>query len=222
MPAATKTAQENAPHDKERRGARHGSLVELVLIVAFALGAALGIQAFLVKPFKIPSESMLPTLEIGQRVMVNRVGLHFGDPERGDVMVFKPPMGAEDGGCGVEVPVRRDGFRPLSGCPRSTGGQADTHYIKRVVAVGGDRLSIQRGRVYLNGKAQDEPFISPDANCPICNLPREITIPEGEYYVMGDNRGGSTDSRVWGPVPRENMTGKAFGSYWPPSKWGGL
>ncbi len=72
-----------------------GSLVELVVIVAVALGVALGIQAFLVKPFRIPSESMVPTLQIGQRVLVDRVSLRFGDPGRGDVMVFKPPAGAD-------------------------------------------------------------------------------------------------------------------------------
>jgi signal peptidase I len=221
MPAAEST-QESAPHHEERRRFHHGSLLELVLIVALAGGLALGIQALLVKPFKIPSESMVPTLEVGQRVMVNRVGLRFGDPERGDVMVFWPPSGAEAQQCGVKVPVRRDGFGPIGACPRSTGGKGDTHYIKRVVAVGGDRLFVERGRVHLNGKLQDEPFISPDANCAICNLPREITVPEGEYFMMGDNRGASADSRVWGPVPKENMVGKAFATYWPPSRWGGL
>ena len=92
-----------------------GSLIELVVIVAIALGVALGIQAFLVKPFRIPSESMVPTLEIGQRVLVNRVGEHFGDPERGDVMVFKPPQGADDNMCGVSHP-------PEQRCPRSSPG----------------------------------------------------------------------------------------------------
>ena len=77
-----------------------GSLIELVTIVAVALGLALGIQAFLVKPFRIPSESMVPTLAVGQRVLVDRVSLRFSDPERGDVMVFKPPQGADDNVCG--------------------------------------------------------------------------------------------------------------------------
>src|ERR687898_287153 len=73
-----------------------GSLLELVIIVVVALGLALGIQAFLVKPFRIPSESMEPTLAVGQRVLVDRVSPHFGDPERGDIVVFKPPQGADD------------------------------------------------------------------------------------------------------------------------------
>ncbi len=192
-----------------------GSLIELVVIVAVALGVALGIQALLVKPFRIPSESMVPTLEIGQRVLVDRVSLRFGDPERGDVMVFKPPKGADDNMCGVSHPAQQ-------ACPRSTPEKSDTNFIKRVVAVGGDRLSIRRGRVILNGELQKEPFINPDAQCGLCNMPDEIVVPKGQYYMMGDNRGASADSREWGPVPKDNMIGKGFATYWPPAKWGGL
>jgi len=192
-----------------------GSLIELVVIVAVALGVALGIQAFLVKPFRIPSESMVPTLEIGQRVLVDRVSLRFNDPERGDVMVFKPPKGADDNMCGVTHPAEQP-------CPRSTPGKSETNFIKRVVAVGGDRLSVRRGRVVLNGKLQKESFIHPDAQCGLCNMPDEIVVPKGQYYMMGDNRGASADSREWGPVPKDNMIGKAFATYWPPNKWGGL
>jgi signal peptidase I len=192
-----------------------GSLIELVVIVAVALGVALGIQAFLVKPFRIPSESMVPTLEIGQRVLVNRIGEHFGDPERGDVMVFKPPKGADDNMCGVSHPTEQP-------CPRSTPGKSETNFIKRVVGLPGERLSVRAGRVYIDGKLQKEPFILPDAQCALCNMPDEIVVPKGQYYMMGDNRGASADSREWGPVPKDNMIGNAFATYWPPSKWGGL
>jgi signal peptidase I len=191
------------------------SLIELVVIVAVALGVALGIQAFLVKPFRIPSESMVPTLEVGQRVLVDRIGERFGDPERGDVMVFKPPKGADDNMCGVTHSSRQ-------GCPRSTPEKSDTNFIKRIVGLPGDRISVKGGRVYLDGRLQKEPFIYPDAACGICNLPQEIVVPKGQYYMMGDNRGASADSREWGPVPKENMIGKAVATYWPPGKWGGL
>lgn len=192
-----------------------GSLIELVVIVAIALGVALGIQAFLVKPFRIPSESMVPTLEVGQRVLVNRVGLRLDDPERGDVVVFKPPQGADENRCGVSHPADQ-------ACPRPTDGKSDTNFIKRVVAVGGDRISIRRGRVYIDGRLQPEPYIRPDATCGICNLPEPVTIPAGHYYMMGDNRGASADSRQWGPVPDENLIGTGFATYWPPAQWGGL
>ncbi len=192
-----------------------GSLIELVSIVAVALGLALGIQAFLVKPFRIPSESMVPALEVGQRVLVDRVSTRFGEADRGDVMVFKPPQGADDGVCGRQ---RAQG----TVCASPTKGKSDTNFIKRVVAIEGDRLSVRRGRVYIDGVRQEEPFTRRDADCDICNLPREITIPEDHVFMMGDNRGESDDSRRWGPVPEEWLIGKAFATYWPPNRVGGL
>ncbi|MFL5868002.1 MAG: signal peptidase I [Thermoleophilaceae bacterium] len=196
-----------------------GSLVELVTIVAVALGLALGIQAFLVKPFRIPSESMEPTLDVGQRVLVWRLGLHLGTPHRGDIMVFKPPKGADENQCGVP------GFNPEAereSCPKPTSQRSNTNFIKRVVAVGGDRLSVRAGRVYLNGHEQKEPFIRPSSDCGICQLPRAIKIPKGYFFMMGDNRGESADSREWGPVPKKWMIGKAFLTYWPPGRVGTL
>lgn len=201
---------------KKKEKSTAGSLIELVAIVAVALGLALGIQAFLVKPFRIPSESMVPTLSVGQRVLVDRVSVRLGTPDRGDIMVFKPPAGADDDRCGVEP-------RPESTpCPRPTKDRSDTNFIKRVVAVGGDRLAIRDGHVILNGKRQKESFVRPDAECSTCNLTREITIPEDHFYMMGDNRGASADSREWGPVPKKWLVGQAFLTYWPPKKIGTL
>jgi len=192
-----------------------GSFLELVLIVAVALGLALGIQAFLVKPFRIPSESMVPTLEVSQRVLVDRVSFRFSDPHRGDIVVFKPPKGADDNVCGVTHPDDQP-------CPRPTNERSGTNFIKRVVAEPGDRLKVMDGRVFIDGKRQDEPFIRPDAGCPICDLPREITIPPGQFFMMGDNRGESADSREWGPVPKKWIIGNAFFTYWPPGRVGTL
>jgi signal peptidase I len=192
-----------------------GGVLELFTIVAVALGLALAIQAVLVKPFRIPSESMVPTLEVGQRVLVDRVTFRIGEPERGDVVVFKPPRGADDNVCGERHSSR-------SACPRPTSERSDTNFIKRVVAIGGDRLRIVDGRVILNGKRQREPFIRPDSTCDICNLPAEITIPKGMYFMMGDNRGESADSRFWGPVPKKWLIGQAFMTYWPPNRIGTL
>jgi signal peptidase I len=192
-----------------------GSFVELVTIVAVALGLALGIQAFLVKPFRIPSESMLPTLEIGQRVLVDRVSKNFSDYDRGDVLVFKPPQGADENSCGVQ-------HRESSPCPTPTEDRSDTNFIKRVVAVGGDRVKVLGGAVYINGERQKEPFAQLDNSCDICNLPDQITVPKGSYFMMGDNRGASADSRVWGPIPKDWVIGQAFATYWPPKKIGTL
>jgi signal peptidase I len=209
------TAQDE---DKKKRSGA-GSLLEFFLIVAVALGLALGIQAFLVKPFRIPSASMEPTLDIGQRVLVSRVNYHVSEPDRGDVVVFKPPAGADQNECGIP------GFEPGArnqACPRPTGGESDQNFIKRIVAVGGDRLRIDRGRAIVNGKVQEEPYIRPDESCGICNLPREIRIPPDHFFMMGDNRGESADSREWGPVPEDQLIGQGFFTYWPPKRIGTL
>jgi signal peptidase I len=200
---------------RTKKKSGHGSLVELVTIVAVALGLALGIQAFVVKPFRIPSESMVPTLAVSQRVLVDRLSYRFGDPDRGDIVVFKPPKGADTDACGVQHSDR-------AACPRPTDERSDTNFIKRVVALGGDRLKVVGGQVYINGKRQEEPFIRADDACSICNLPEEITIPEGHFFMMGDNRGESADSREWGPIPEKWIIGKAFVTYWPPGKIGTL
>jgi signal peptidase I len=190
------------------------SLVELVVIVAVALGLALGIQAFLVKPYRIPSESMVPTLEIGQRVLVNRLETRLGgEPEVGDVTVFHPPAGSDTNQCGVD---QDEG----EACARPAGGRADVNFIKRIVAGPGDRLRIVDGRVILNGRRQREPFTEPCGPGAECDFPQEITVPAGHYFMMGDNRGASDDSRFWGPVPRDWIIGGAFATYWPPKRIG--
>jgi signal peptidase I len=198
---------------KSKHQSTRGSLIELVTIVAVALGLALGIQAFLVKPFRIPSESMVPTLEVGQRVLVDRVSYRFSDPDRGDIVVFKPPLGSEQNACGAQ-------HSSDSACPRPTQERSDTNFIKRVVATPGDRLKVIDGAVYINGKRQEEGYARLDPECEICNLPQEITIPEDQYFMMGDNRGESADSREWGPVPKKWIIGKAFMTYWPPGRIG--
>jgi signal peptidase I len=202
---------------RERGSSAGGSLLELVLIVAVALGLALGIQAFLVKPYRIPSESMVPTLQIGQRVLVNRIGDRFGDPHVGDVVVFHPPVGAEQGNqCGGGEPP------PGQVCLKESSRRAKVNFIKRVVAGPGDRIFIRDGHVYRNGKRQNEPFAEPCGGTDGCDLPREVTVPAGHYFMMGDNRGSSDDSRFWGPVPRDWVIGQAFATYWPPKRIGAL
>jgi signal peptidase I len=201
--------------DDSSRG-RGNSFVETILIVAVALGLALGIQAFLIKPYRIPSESMVPTLQIGQRVLVNRIGNNFGDPAIGDVTVFHPPAGAENG---KECGAPREPDQP---CPRPTADKADVNFIKRIVAGPGDKITIEDGHVVRNGKRQAEPFIRPCGGGEGCDLSTPITIPKGYYFMMGDNRGASDDSRFWGPVPRDWIIGNAFATYWPPKRIGVL
>ena len=185
------------------------------MIVALALGLALAIQAWLVKPYQIPSESMEPTLDVGQRVLVNRFLYHFADPGIGDIVVFHPPVGADNGTeCGVP-------HSPRQSCPRPTVAESSQNFIKRIVAGPGDTLSIREGHPVVNGiEKTDEPYTIPCGASSACNLPKPIVVPPDSYFMMGDNRGASDDSRFWGPVPRKWIIGKAFATYWPPDRVG--
>ncbi len=185
------------------------------MIVALALGLAFAIQAWLIKPYQIPSQSMEPTLDVGQRVLVNRFLYHLTDPSVGDIVVFHPPAGADNGTeCGVPHPSAEP-------CPKPTPQESSQNFIKRIVAGPGDTLSVHNGHPVVNGvEKTDEPFIRPCGSGSSCNLPKEITVPPGDYFMMGDNRGESDDSRFWGPVPRSWIIGKAFATYWPPNRVG--
>lgn len=223
-------------NEPERSGSE--SLIELVVIVVVAVGLALLIQAFLVKPYRIPSRSMVPTLQVGQRVLVNRVDGRFGTPDRGDVVVFKPPAGAGDNVCGVKngqeyLPGKvyvsgEDGvLSDRMACPKGTPGKYADTYIKRVVGLPGDQFKIVRGHVYIDDKELIEPYINPSGSCDgadsvsgDCTYSIDITIPPGSYFMMGDNRDASDDSRYWGPVPKENIIGEAVVTYWPPKRIG--
>ena len=202
-----------AKQDQKSAG---GSILELVMIVAVALGLALAIQAFLVKPYRIPSGSMLPTLKIGQRVLVNRLGNRFNDPKVGEIVVFHPPSGAEGTGDTCGNPDHPAG----TACDKPTSEKASVNFIKRVVGLPGDKLSIKNGHVIRNGQREADSYIAPCAGGSACNLPQTITVPPGHYFMMGDNRGESDDSRFWGPVPRKWIIGGAFATYWPPKQIG--
>ncbi|WP_183342464.1 signal peptidase I [Conexibacter arvalis] len=194
-------------------------VVELVGIVVFALLLAFLIQLFLVKTYRIPSGSMEPTLDIGQRVLVNRIGMRFGEPKVGDIVVFHPPEGADVrplGACGTSD----EGVGTTRPCSVATPGASDQTFIKRVVAVGGDTVAIRGGRVVLNGRVQDEPFIRPCGPEGACSFPTAVTVPDGSFYMLGDNRGASDDSRFWGPVKEDQLIGTAFATYWPPNRIG--
>jgi signal peptidase I len=240
MPKAAPPTPDSAD---EKNQSTSNSLFEVVSVVAVAVAAALLIQAFVVKPYRIPSESMLPTLQIGQRILVNRVEGRFGTPERGDVVVFMPPGGSEEPECGVVDGqhyepglVFRDGDDVSSGfdqvkmpCPVPAPGKFEDAYVKRVVGMPGDSISVKRGRVWINGSQLPEPYLPGTDDCrnsddinTDCNFPNAITVPAGHYFMMGDNRNdaASYDSRYWGPIPESSVIGEAFFTYWPLNKLG--
>jgi len=161
----------------------------LIVLVVFA------IMRFSLQGFGINGPSMLPNFHNGQDWLVNKVSYHFHDPRRGDVIVFQPP------------------FTPKE------------PYIKRVIGLPGDHVKItEDGKIYINGYVlKEKPDMGPtDRVGSFC----EVYLKEGEYFVLGDNRssytdpsGDSSDSRYWGPVPEDNIIGRAWICYWPPSEW---
>ncbi len=201
----------------KRKRSPLGSVIELILTVAVAVGLAILIQAFVIKPYRIPSPSMVPTLIPGQRVLTNRLISH---PSIGDVVVFHPPHGAD-----FDNPVcgnPSQGVGHPAPCDQPTAQASTQTFIKRVIGGPGDRISIRDGHVIRNGKPVNEPYIEPCGAGSSCTFPQTITIPPGEYFMMGDNRGVSDDSRFWGPVPVKWIIGVAFFTYWPPDRIGTL
>lgn len=195
---------------------RGNQLFELVFIVAIAIGLALSVQAYAVKPYRIPSASMLPTLKVGDRVLVNRFSHRLGaEPKVGQVVVFTPPKGADTMPAQCGVPNRSG-----RACPRPTPAKSSTTFVKRVVAVGGDTISISGGHVIRNGVREQDGYTLPCGSAAACNLPTPIRIPAGEVFMMGDNRGNSDDSRFWGPIPVGWVIGQATVRYWPPTRLG--
>jgi signal peptidase I len=191
---------------------RQNKLVEFVITVAFAAGLAFCVQAYAVKPYKIPSASMEPTLQEGDRVLVNRIPHETGAvPKVGQIIVFNPPAGAEN----VPTPSCGAPHPPTSACPQSVPQRSTLTFIKRVVAVGGDRISIHGGHVIRNGVREADSYTAACTDGQACDLHHTITIPKGEVFLMGDNRGNSDDSRYWGPIPTSWVIGRAFVLYWP-------
>jgi signal peptidase I len=206
---------------RNRKRSPLGSFVELVLTIAVAVGLAVLIQAFIVKPYRIPSPSMVPTLDPGQRVLTNRLVNH---PSIGDIVVFHPPHGADFNNPVCGNPSQGGGH--AAACDQPTAQASTQTFIKRVVAGPGDRISIVNGRVIRNGKPEKDSYINQALPCnnnpSSCDFRETITIPPGEYFMMGDNRDVSDDSRFWGPVPDKWIIGVAFFTYWPPDRIGTL
>lgn len=167
---------------------------ETIETIIWAFILAMIIRTFIVQAFWIPSGSMIPTLEIGDRVLVAKFWNWFTEPSRGSIYVFRYPV------------------------------EHDRDFVKRVIAIPGDTVNITNGIVYINGEPLDEPYIKhhdrftmhPNQNFP--EVP--FTVPEGKYLMLGDNRPNSQDSRFWGYVSSEELRGPVFFRYWPLSRIG--
>jgi signal peptidase I len=204
------------------RQARRSTVFETVFLLIIAAGLAVTLQAYAVKPYKIPSGSMEPTLHVGDRVLVDRFSHRIlgGEPKVGDVVVFHPPHGADASSptCGDTA----QGEGTPTPCSRPTAARSGQSFIKRVVGVGGDRIALKGGHVIRNGRTTSEPFAARcDPSTAACDFPNTITVPKGSVFLLGDNRGNSDDSRFWGPVPDRWVIGKAVATYWPLSRLSG-
>jgi signal peptidase I len=216
--AATQEALESlraeAAERDEKEDATRSFWRELPILILVALVVAVLIKTFLVQAFYIPSGSMEETLMVGDRVMVNKLSYVFGSPGRGDVVVFDNPNHQGESESLLSALLRHVG--------ESLGiSSPDAALIKRVIAVGGETVEIRDNRVLVDGSAIEEPYIGPEVRMGDFG-PEEI--PEGYVFVMGDNRsrGGSHDSRAFGPIPEDDIVGRAFVIVWPASRWSGL
>jgi signal peptidase I len=199
-----------------------GSALELVAIIAGALGLALLIQAFVVKPYRIPSASMEPTLKVGQRILVDRIATNFTSPHIGEIVVFHPPKDYQQGCADRSAGENQNGQDSARACDRAWSQASSQTFVKRVVGLPGDRISIVGGHVIRDGVREKDSYIAPCGGSGACTFPATITVPHGDYFMMGDNRGESDDSRFWGPIPNSWIIGQAFFTYWPPDRIGAL
>lgn len=182
-------------------------VVDWVVTIVGAIAIVLAVKAWVVNPYRIPSSSMEPTLHCARpapgcearfsdRVLANRFIYHFRDPARGDIVVFKTP--------------------PLAKIKCGEGGT----FVKRIVGLPGDRVQVRlirgAGYVYIDGRKLDEPYIQRDRRD--IGPAKTYRVPENSYFMMGDNRANSCDSRQWGSVPRSDIIGEVFMTYWPPNR----
>jgi signal peptidase I len=197
------------PVDRLTRGLPHRwrITVDWVVTIAGAILIVLAIKAWVVNPYRIPSSSMEPTLHCARpangcearfsdRVLANRFIYRFRDPKRGEIVVFETPPAARQR-CGA-------------------GGT----FVKRLIGLPGERVELRTegglSHVYIDGRKLEEPYVRVDRRD--TRGPETFNVPQGQYFMMGDNRSQSCDSREWGSVPRENLIGKVFATYWPPNR----
>jgi signal peptidase I len=184
----------------------------LVAVVVAAIAVTLILRP---TPYRVPSEAMAPTLKVGERVF----GTDVSSPKRGQIVVFHPPSGAVDSLSGE--PSCGSSRGRGAPCARPTPGSSDAKFVQRVVALPGDRIKVVDNRAYVNGRRASESYANAGGECgELCNLPRAVKVPAGHFFVMGDNRGASLDSRAWGPVRKAAILDEVRLTFWPPGSIG--
>ena len=185
------TRRERRERRRRRIPRKSGGAIEFVVILLISFALVFGfVRPFVVEAFYIPSQSMVPTLKVQDRVLVNKFIYRFSEPERRDIVVFQSVEG---------------------------GGE---DLIKRVVGLPGDEIAVRGGRLFVNGEPQTEPYVN--KKFPDRSTSAPTRVPKGHYFMMGDNRANSRDSRFFGPVPEKNIEGEAFLRFWPLNRIGSL
>lgn len=169
--------------------------LDIIQVLVFAIALALFLYLLVMQPHKIKGDSMQPNFPDGEYLLTDKVSYRFGEPQRGDIIVFRAPTNNND------------------------------EYIKRIIGLPGEIVEIQKGRVFVDGKELSETYLDPtittDAGAFLAEG-ESAKVPEDQYFVLGDNRDFSSDSRAWGFVPSDKITGRAWVIYWPPTKAGGI
>ncbi|HTT59750.1 MAG TPA: signal peptidase I [Acidimicrobiales bacterium] len=176
-----------------KRRSRRRALTEWLIVLVVAVLASFLVRTYVVQTYFIPSKSMEPTLDVGNRIVVDKLAVEFGHINIGDIVVFKAPP---------EVQVK---------C-----GDVVPDLVKRVIGLPGDVLTSKGNTIYVNGVALDEKWTHTEPLGPAIG---HVTVPAGQYFMMGDNHANSCDSRYWGTVPRSDIIGKVFLKFWPLSEW---
>lgn len=163
--------------------------LDILEVVVFAIGIFFFVYLLIMRPHKIKGASMTPNYPDAEYLLTQKVSYYLESPKRGDVVVFKPPISEED------------------------------EFIKRIIGLPGEKIKVSGGKVYINNELLNENYLANDLYTSSGNFlseGTEFTVPEGQYVVMGDNRPNSSDSRTWGPIAKNAITGKAWLIYWPP------
>ena len=187
--------QNQVPDNNSRQEHESSWIGELGRTIGLSIILALGIRTFVAEARWIPSESMVPTLQKYDKLIVDKLSYHFTDPQRGDIVVFSPTDNIKK-----DNPDLKDAF------------------IKRVIGLPGDKVEVKGGRVYINDQPRRENYIEEKPQYQY----GPVTVPADSYLVLGDNRNNSYDSHFWGFVPRENIIGRAIVRFWPPNRIGEL
>ncbi len=190
------TTDDKGRAEREKTSKKRREKLQLLLMLVIAFNLVFGvIRPFVMEPMHVPSESMAPTLQVGDRMLNNKLAYYLSDPERGDIVVFE-----------------------------DIGKQKDEDTVKRVIGLPGDEISVEDGSLLINGELPYEPYL-PDGESSNPQIPGAddfgpVFVPKDHVFVMGDNRANSYDSRFFGPVPDENLVGKVSLRFWPTDRLG--